>query len=92
MDSNSQNKKANTWRESINHTHVFVVLRYDINNNFTPESMANQISATKAFLTKEMAEAEVQRMNIVNSDKSCNYFWTVARLAKEKIGEEKNEI
>lgn len=69
-----------TWQPNANHEHVFVVLRAETGD---ADSIAERVTATRAFFTKEEAEKEVARLTEINADKGCEYFWTVARLPKE---------
>jgi len=40
----------------------------------------NKITVVKVLTSQEAAEAEVSRLNQVNADKSCTYYWCTSRL------------
>lgn len=56
--------------------HVFVVLRRD---DFIDDPV-DVITGTKAFGSQEHAQAEADRLNLVNRDKGARYFVRMARL------------
>ena len=67
---------------NLKYDHVFVIIRVDTFQDIgaDPETA---VTATRAFPTKEAAEAEVQRLDRLNEDKGCVYFWLVARLERK---------
>ena len=73
---------AGRVRPNLKYDHVFVIIRVDTFQDIgaDPETA---VTATRAFPTKEAAEAEVQRLDRLNEDKGCVYFWLVARLERE---------
>ena len=64
--------------------HVFAVVRLD---GFLTglEPPTNAVTVKEVVLTKEEAESEVQRLNAVNRDKECVYFWRMTRLVNKGI-------
>lgn len=62
---------------------VFAVIRQDL---FHTE-IENQFYITKVLMTAADAEAEVQRLNQVNADKECRYYWQETRLFRDAAGE-----
>jgi hypothetical protein len=64
--------------------HIFVVLRWDSGQMEMMESndIPSYITGTRAFGTDEEAEAEVARLNQLNSAKGCRYFSVLARLTR----------
>jgi len=59
--------------------HVFAVVRIDqfLTDVSPPE---NTITVKEIVLTQEEAEEEVQRLNKLNCDKNCLYFWQKTRF------------
>jgi hypothetical protein len=63
------------------HKQVYALLRYD---EF-PESgtsIENRISVVRVVPDEATANAEVQRLNMLNRQKGCRYFWQATRLAE----------
>jgi len=62
-----------------NQKHAFAVVRVenDMPENSAPE---NRITVKEIVPTQEIAEAEVKRLNQLNKDKGCMYFWQVTRI------------
>ena len=56
--------------------HVYAIVRLD---SFK-ESSENSVTVKEIVSTQAMAEAEVERLNELNADKHCKYFWQVTRL------------
>jgi hypothetical protein len=59
--------------------HVYVIVRYD---RFQ-EPSEQSFTVKEVVKTQAMAEAEVNRLNELNSDKNCTYLWQVTRLFPE---------
>ena len=55
--------------------HVFAIVRFD---RFL--SLENAFTVKEIVRTQEEAESEVKRLNEVNADKDCTYFWQTTRL------------
>lgn len=55
--------------------HVFAIVRFD---RFLEHD--NSFTVKEIVRTQEEAESEVKRLNEVNADKDCTYFWQTTRL------------
>ena len=62
--------------------HVFAVVRIDT-DLLSGQSLDNAFTIVKALRKREDADREVERLNDVNADKSCNYFVQLCRLEKQ---------
>lgn len=69
----------NAWSPHAKFRHVFVILRLD-HFHRADLPLKDKVNAVKVMWTQEAAEAEVERLNRLNSEKQCEYFWTVSRL------------
>ena len=58
------------------HNEVFAVIRFDPDMG-APEY---QVTVKEIVSSAELAAAEVSRLNAVNADKGCQYFWQPTRL------------
>jgi hypothetical protein len=64
--------------------HVYGIIRVDqFRGLVEPEKLPLTITVKKIVREYETAKAEVERLNKLNSDKGCIYFWQVTRLAPE---------
>jgi hypothetical protein len=43
----------------------------------------NRIAVKRVVWDQATAESEVERLNRLNADKGCEYFWQVTRVATE---------
>jgi hypothetical protein len=60
---------------------AFAVLRLDkFQETGTPEGIQMAVTVTKVFMTKELADAEVARLNALNGDKDVVYWAMYTRL------------
>jgi hypothetical protein len=41
------------------------------------------VTVKEVLLSQERAEVEVERLNKLNSEKGCRYFWQYTRLVSE---------
>jgi hypothetical protein len=57
-------------------THVYAIIRYD---KYIID-YKNAITVKEIVTSHEDAEKEVERLNRINSDKNCIYFWQTTRL------------
>ena len=58
---------------------AFAIVRFDkFLGDISPPPIA--ITVKKVVLTQEAAESEVCRLNTLNRDKSCLYFWQRTRF------------
>ena len=55
---------------------VYAIIRYE--GNF--KELQISITVTKLVWSQERAKSEVERLNKLNADKGCTYFWQVTRL------------
>jgi hypothetical protein len=70
-------------------TPAFAVIRldYDLRDLSSSGGATPQASMTvtvkEVLLSQERAEVEVERLNKLNSEKGCRYFWQYTRLVSE---------
>jgi hypothetical protein len=63
--------------------HVYAIVRFDyFHHDLDAENVENAISITKVVWDMDTAQAEVARLNEVNKDKDCIYFWQTTRLQR----------
>jgi hypothetical protein len=61
---------------------VFAVLRYDaFHKPETPPEI--RVTVKEVVRSRELAEAEVGRLNAVNNDNDCRYWWQQTQLFPE---------
>jgi hypothetical protein len=70
------------WKPHAKFLHVFVILRVDEYDGLEVP-LEERIVVTKVMSTEEAAQIEVERLNRLNSGKSCRYLLKVARLVGE---------
>jgi hypothetical protein len=61
--------------------HAYPIVRID-----TPLGQSdpqNEITVVKVLTSQVAAEAEVSRLNQINADKSCTYFYCTSRLVEQ---------
>jgi hypothetical protein len=56
--------------------HVYAIIRFDRFSELSELSF----TVKEVVATREIAESEVKRLNEVNAEKDCTYFWQVTRL------------
>lgn len=67
--------------------HVYAIVRFDFyHHEIDTENVKNAIAITKVVWDRDTAEAEVARLNELNKDKDCIYFWRAARLQRRDAG------
>jgi hypothetical protein len=60
-------------------THVYAIVRYDeFQGGETP--IENRVTVTRVVYEETTARAEVARLNALNAEKGCRYFWQTTRL------------
>lgn len=65
--------------------HVYVVLRYDKPDFLIENHQAgNSVTAKSVHRSSDIAQAEVARLNALNSAKSSYYFWQSAKSWPEE--------
>ncbi len=70
-------------------TPVFAVVRLDysfadlsLSGGATPQA-AVEVTVKEIVTTREAAEAEVERLNKLNGEKGCRYFWQQTRFVSD---------
>lgn len=61
---------------------AYAIVRVDLPLEDSSEELRNKIAVKRIVWSLELAETEVERLNAVNTDKSCRYFWTYTRVDK----------
>ena len=56
--------------------HVYAIVRFDR----AMQSWENSFTVKEIVRTQDIAESEVKRLNELNADKDCLYFWQTTRL------------
>jgi hypothetical protein len=61
--------------------HAYAVIRFDA---FLGEDVAipQRITVKEVLTSQEAAEQEVARLNELNADKGCVYFWQMTRVER----------
>ncbi len=60
--------------------HLFAIVRVDEFQSNAPWN--NRITVKEIVTTEEEARHEVERLNGLNQEKGCVYFWQVTRLVE----------
>lgn len=71
---------TSNWAKPAKGKHIFVVLRRD---DFIDDAIES-ITGTKAFVSRERAQVEVDRMNAVIGGKGARYFVRLVRLQGDR--------
>ena len=58
--------------------HVFVVLRADAYDE--DGHVSEHVTVKKVVASEEQARREVERLNAINSDKACRYYFEIAQF------------
>jgi hypothetical protein len=66
------------------YVHVFAMMRHDIYRSTS--GIGNAVTIVALVPTSEEAQAEVDRLSQVNTDKRSEYFWQSARYYPEGWG------
>lgn len=61
--------------------HAFAIVRVDLFHDLAADP-ETAITVKKVVLSEQFAEEEVSRLNTLNRDKQCMYFWQVTRLER----------
>lgn len=71
---------------NLKYDHVFAIVRVDTFGEIEvkPETM---VTVKKIAWSQRDAEAEVARLNRLNKDKGCVYFWQITRLERKRAQE-----
>jgi len=59
--------------------HVYPIVRIDTPFDLCGDP-ANQITVVKVLISQIAAETEVLRLNQINAEKGCKYFYSISRL------------
>jgi hypothetical protein len=69
---------------------VYVVLRADLFH--APDTPLETLVTTKAVLrSREAAEREVARLNVLHPDGSVRYWWSFSRLFEDDVPEHERD-
>jgi hypothetical protein len=68
-------------KPNLKYDHAFAIVRVDGNID-NREEPSNLIVVKKVVWSEEAAESEVARLNRLNADKGCVYFWTITRVER----------
>jgi len=60
---------------------VYAILRYDEFQD-SATAIENRVSVTRVVHDEATARTEVKRLNDLNAEKGCKYFWQATRLAE----------
>ena len=74
------------WSPNRKYDHVFAIVRVDTYDELEVP-LENAVIVKKVVWTQYDAEAEVERLNRLNKDKGCVYFWQVTRLERRDNGQ-----
>lgn len=72
------------WKPNLKHDHAFAIVRVDGNIDISEEP-SNLIVVKNVVWSEETAESEVARLNRLNADKGCVYFWTITRVERGPV-------
>ena len=65
------------------HPHVYPIVRIDTPIDQTDPTSG--ITVVKVLTSQVAAESEVSRLNQINADKSCMYFYCTSRLIEQSM-------
>lgn len=57
--------------------HVFAIIRVETSGDYSWE---NRITVTKIIKDEAIAQREAERLNKLNAEKGCLYFWQLTRM------------
>jgi hypothetical protein len=78
-----------TESPNAKYDHVYAIIRLDRDAATGGIPDRNLIMVKKVVRSKEVAEQEVARLNRLNADKGCEYYYQITRLEREP--KEQNE-
>jgi hypothetical protein len=75
-----------TEAPNAKYDHVYAIIRLDwpALSGVAPDK--NLITVKKVVRSQEEAEREVHRLNKLNADKGCQYFYQITRLERTPAG------
>jgi hypothetical protein len=65
------------------HPHVYPIVRID--TPIDQANPANSVTVVKVLSSQVAADAEVSRLNQINTDKGCIYFYRTSRLIEQSV-------
>jgi hypothetical protein len=65
--------------------HVFAIVRLDLGDAEPRRLDRKWITIKEIVPSMEAAEKEVLRLNKLNADKNCIYYWEITRLVREPL-------
>jgi hypothetical protein len=68
-------------RPHSKYLHVYPIVRID--TPIDQSDPTNKLTVVKVLTSQGAAEAEVSRLNQINAEKSCTYFWCTSRLIEQ---------
>lgn len=68
------------------HKHVYPVVRID--TPFDTLHPTDSVRVVKVLTSETDAETEVSRLNRINADKTCLYFYCISRLIEDRADAE----
>ena len=74
-----------TEAPNAKYDHVYAIIRLDEFLSGTAPDR-NLVTVKKVVRSREEAEREVHRLNQLNADKGCQYFYQITRLERESVG------
>jgi hypothetical protein len=72
-----------TESPNAKYDHVYAIIRLDRDAVTDGLSDRNLVMVKKVVRSKEVAEQEVKRLNRLNADKGCEYYYQITRLERE---------
>ncbi len=78
-----------TESPNAKYDHVYAIIRLDRDAVTGRIPDRNLVMVKKVVRSKEVAEQEVERLNRLNADKGCEYYYQITRLEREP--KEQNE-
>ena len=78
-----------TESPNAKYDHVYAIIRLDRDAVTGGIPDRNLVMVKKVVRSKEVAEQEVERLNRLNTDKGCEYYYQITRL--ERATKEQNE-
>jgi hypothetical protein len=61
--------------------HVYPIVRVD--TPLDPKDLQSKITVVKVMTSQAAVDAEVSRLNQINANKSCTYFYCTSRLVEQ---------
>jgi len=68
-------------RPHAKYEHVYPIVRIDL--PLTDRNPTDRVTVVKVLTSQKGAEIEASRLNQINADKSCTYFYCTSRLIEQ---------